>query len=174
MIGEGAMQSRREDRLRSALTGDGSSVAPTPETLAKLRYDVIGRLVADGRLLRAHADAAEEIRAVVEAVGRGMLPTARPTFWAGRPQGHRGPRDFLDRMSSLERRLWQFRYLPWTRALIHAGDASLPGRRWVELVLDIVVDNSGLRRVERRYRLRHGSALGFLADGLERYDGLRR
>lgn len=168
------MAGRRETRLRAALTRDGSSVGPTAETLAKLRHDVVGRLVARGRLLRSHADAAEEIRAIVEAIGRGMFPTARPISRTGSPRSHRRPRDFLDRMSSTERRLWEFRYLPWTRALIQAGDAVLPGRRWLDLVLAIVVENSGLRRAERRYGLRHGSALGYLVAGLERYDGLRR
>jgi hypothetical protein len=168
------MAGRRDERLRSALALGGPVVAATAETLAKLRHDVVGRLVARGRLHRVHADAAEEIRTVVEAVGRGMCPTAQPTAWTGRSSGYRGPRDFLDRMSPEERRLWQFHYLPWTRDLTQAGDAVLPGGRWLELVLEIVVENGGLRRAERRHGLRHGSALGYLATGLERYDGRRR
>ena len=108
-----------------------------------------------------------------EAVGRGMCPTARMTDWAGRQASFRGPRDFLDRMTSEERHLWQFRYLPWKSELVRAGDAALPGSRWLGLVLDIVVDNTGLRRAERRHGLRHGTALGYLAAGLERYDRWR-
>ena len=168
------MPGRREERLRSTLASGGPVVAATAETLAKLRHDVVGRLVARGRLHRVHADAAEEIRTVAEAVGRGMCPTAQPTAWTGRSSGYRAPRDFLDRMSPEERRLWQFRYLPWKRELTQSCDAALPGGRWLDLVLDIVVENSGLRRTERRHGLRHGTALGYLAAGLERYDRWRR
>jgi hypothetical protein len=168
------MRARREDRLRSALTPDEPAVAATAETLAKLRHDVVARLVARGGLQRVHGDAAEEIRTVNEAVGRGMCPTAQPVAWIGRPSGFRGPRDFLDRMTGEERRLWQFRYLPWRSELIRTGDAALPGARWLRLVLDIVVDNSGLRQAEHRQGLRHGTALGYLAVGLERYDRWRR
>jgi hypothetical protein len=168
------MRARRKDRLRSAFGPDEGARGGTPETIAKLRHDVIGRLVRHGRLQRIHGDAAEEIRLVSEAVGRGMCPTARMTDWAGRQPGFRGSRDFLDRMTSEERHLWQFRYLPWKSELVRAGDAALPGDRWLGLVLDIVVDNSGLRGAERRHGLRHGTALGYLAAGLERYERWRR
>jgi hypothetical protein len=167
-------RARRDDRLRAALAPGEPAVAATAETLAKLRHDVVARLVAHGRLQRVHGDAAEEIRTVSEAVGRGLCPTAQMAAWAGRPSGFRGPRDFLDRMTAEERRLWQFRYLPWRSELVRAGDDALPGARWLGLVLDIVVDNSGLRQAERRQGLRHGTALTLLAIGLERYDRWRR
>lgn len=170
------MRTRREARLRAALRAadEDEAVAATPETLAKLRHDVVGRLIERGRLQKAHGEAAEEIRTVSEAVGRGMCPTAQPTGWSVRPPGYRGPRDFLDRMTARERHIWQFRYQPWKSELLRARDVALPGGRWLDLVLDIVVDNSGLRRAERRHGLRHGSALGYLADGLECYDRWRR
>lgn len=163
----------RRQRLREAIERHEATVPPTPETLSNLRHDVVGRLVERGRLHRVHAEAAEEIRTVAEAVGRGMYPRALPADWTGRPLDGRFPRDFLDRMTARERRLWQHRYLPWTRELSRDGDSELPGARWLQLVLDIVIENCGLRRAERRNGLRHGAALGYLAVGLERYDGWR-
>lgn len=167
------MSVRRDVRLRQALGDDDLVAEPTPETLARLRHDVVGRLVERGRLHRIHAEAAEEIRTVAEAVGRGMFPRAYPTDWTGRPLDGRVPRDFFDRMSARERQLWQRHYLPWTRELHRDGDDQLPGPRWIQLVLDVVVENKGLRRAERSCGLRHGAALDYLADGLERYDRWR-
>lgn len=110
---------------------------------------------------------------VCEAIGRGMSPTALPTEWAGRPGEHRFARDFLDRMTAEERRLWERCYLPWTREILRAGDGRLSGSRWLRLVLDVVVENSGLRVAERRVGLRNGAGLDYLATGLERYERRR-
>ncbi|MEE8332749.1 MAG: hypothetical protein V3R85_02790 [Alphaproteobacteria bacterium] len=137
--------------------------------MARLRHDVVARLLATGRLLPSDADAVEEIRTVHEAVGRGMFPTAQPVSTTGRrPRGALAT-DFLDRMSEHERFMWQRHYLPWTRALELEIAAGLKGTRWLQLVIDIVVDNATPREVEARYRLRHGRGIEYLRRGLEIY-----
>lgn len=168
------MRRRRSSRLRTAL-GDAAEAReePTPQTVEKLRRDVIAGLFARRRILPHHAAAAEEIRGVHEAVGRGMFPTAQVVAGTGSGPGRRRARDFLDRMSEHERDLWQRRYLPWTRALAVEIAAGLPGTRWLQLVIDIVVDNATLREVESRYRLRHGTARAYLVRGLELYGAAR-
>jgi len=106
---------------------------------------------------------------VHEAVGRGMFATAQiiqPR--AGRRNG-RGPRDFTDRMTQSERYAWEQRYLPWTHDLATEVVSALPGTRWLQLIIDIVVDNVPLREIETRYGLRHGTALAYLTNGLDRY-----
>jgi hypothetical protein len=146
---------------------------PTAQTAAKLRQDVIARLLARRRILPHHAAAAEEIRAVHEAVGRGMFPTSQALLWSGRGPNRRRARDFLDRMTGRERNAWERRYLPWTHAMATEIVGGLPGTRWLQLVVDIVVDNTTLRQVESRYRLRHGTALVYLTRGLEHYGRFR-
>jgi hypothetical protein len=77
-------------------------------------------------------------------------------------------------MSDAERDAWQRRYLPWTHEMAAGIAAGLPGARWLQLVIDIVVDNASLQEVEGRYRLRHGAALKYLSSGLDCYDSHRR
>ena len=163
------MARSRSSRLRRAARSRPERIAPTPETLRKRRYDVIANLLARGRIPLHLAEAAAEIRRVLEAVGRGMFPTAQPMAWTGKAPRVRIWRDFIDRMSAGERRAWERHYIPWTREMSFEVAAGLAGTRWLQLVLDIVVDNSGLREAEQRYRLRHGTAIEYLIQGLERY-----
>ena len=72
-------------------------------------------------------------------------------------------------MSRAERFAWENHYLPWSHALATDIAAGIPGTRWLQLVVEIVVDNRTLRDVETRYKLRHGTALSYLSRGLERY-----
>jgi hypothetical protein len=130
---------------------------------------VIARLLARGRIDPHHGHAADEIRRVFEAVGRGMFPTSQPAAWTGKVPRHRNWRDFIDRMSVAERSAWERHYIPWTREMSCRIVAGMPGTRWLQLVLDIVVDNAGLRETEARYELRHGKAIEYLIQGLERY-----
>ena len=163
------MARTRRTRLKRSGRKRPARIAPTPETAARRRHDVIARLLARGRIDPHHGHAADEIRRVFEAVGRGMFPTARPTVWTGKVPRYRNWRDFIDRMSMAERRAWEWHYIPWTREMSCQIVAGMPGTRWLQLVLDIVVDNAGLRETERRYELRHGKAIEYLIQGLERY-----
>lgn len=163
------MARSRHARVKQAQRAAEPAVPPTRQTAARLRHDVVARLLATGRLLPPHAEAAAEIRTVHEAVGRGMFPTAFVPAAAGRRSQGALATDFLDRMSEHERFLWQRRYLPWTRTLALELAAGLKGTRWLQLVIDIVVDNATPREIEGRYRLRHGRGLAFLRRGLELY-----
>lgn len=145
------------------------SVPATPETLRKLQQDVIVTLVRQGVLLPHHHDAAMEIRSVHEAVGRGMFARSSFAPTAGSSGRGYGSRDFTQRMSASERRAWETHYLPWSREMAMAVAAGLPGTRWMQLIIDIVVDNNALRAVEDRYRLRPGTAIQYLTEALDRY-----
>ena len=164
----------RKSRLKRAIgPRENDRDMPTPQTASKLRQDVIARLLARGRLWPHHLDAAHEIRTVHEAVGRGMFPTAQSLIWSGRVSSRRHGRDFLDRMSQAERYAWERHYLPWSHAMATEIAAGIPGTRWLQLVVDVVVDNSTLREVETRYNLRHGTACSYLARALARYNDYR-
>jgi hypothetical protein len=161
----------RKARVRRSLgqRNGGRAIPPTPETRARLRRDVVWNLHRAGKLDARHMEAALEIRAVLEAVGRGMFPTSGGALEGGVPVQKAPGRDFLDRMSAEERRKWERRYLPWTKAMAVHVAAALPPVRWLQLVLDIVNDNAGPRDVERRYALRHGAAVDYLRQALEIY-----
>jgi hypothetical protein len=147
---------------------------PTPETRRKIRRDIVRGLYERGRLHPNQIEAAEEIRMVHEAVGRGMFPTSQVLMRWGRRPVLGASRDFLDRMSETERHAWQHRYLPWTHDLATEIAGGMAGTRWLQLIIDVVVDNAALREVETRYRLRHGAALEYLVAGLDRYADRRR
>lgn len=164
---------RRNTRRRRARHFETPAAArpvpPTPETVSKLRQDVIGRLFREGRLREEHVRASKEVREVWEAIGRTLFPTAGAVD--GPRQFHLAAtaRDPIQRMSDAEEAMWRRHYRPW------ADEMSLPvvtGTVRVsrlQVVLDIAVDNHGLRQVEAWYRMRHGLAFEYLRASLHRY-----
>lgn len=170
-----AARGKRRSRLRRIASGGEAAapaahgIGPTPETAARLRGDVVLGLVRDGLLSAQDLDAALEIRTVHEAVGRGMFPRMPGEPGAGSSSRQFGPRDFTRQMSARERHLWETRYLPWSGAMAVSVAAGLAGTRWLQLVVDIVVDNATPEEAEARYRLPEGAAIRFLAEGLRKY-----
>ncbi len=165
--------------MQPALQPQG--IPPTPETVRKRRYDVIANLLARGGITQAQAEAAGEIRMVLEAVGRGMFPSSGWKPRIGKEKQGRTWRDFIARMDSEERHAWEFHYLPWTREMAirdivgRSGTMVLqvgrPGTTAFQLVIDVVIDNATLGEVEDRYRLvpSRGVACRVLRMGLECY-----
>ena len=142
---------------------------PTPETVAKLRRDVVERLHNEGRLQAEHFRAANEIRRVWEAVGRGIFPGAHKWDHAGQPHQKGMFRDPIDRMTEAEEIMWRRRYRPWAREMSLEIAAGVVRVSRLQVVLDIVVDNYGLRQVEAWYRMRHGVAYEHVLASLNRY-----
>jgi hypothetical protein len=70
--------------------------------------------------------------------------------------------------------MWEHHYMPWSREVLLEIVSGLSDTRWLQLVLDIVVDNITLRAAKTRYGITHGKAFGYLVDGLERYHRYRR
>ena len=163
---------RRKRRARTARdTGDpgSESVPPTPQTAAKLRRDIVRRLAADGGLSPEQVRAAEEVRRVWEAVGRGLFARAQSLApVAGRRRSALFA-DPIDRLSHAEERAWRLRYRPWAREMAVTVAAGTIRTSRLQLVLDVVVDNYGLREVESWYRMRHGAALAHVRAALQRY-----
>lgn len=144
------------------------AVGPTPQTVAKLRRDVVERLREEGRLSEEQARAAAEIRRVWEAFGRGLFPRTRDLDRPRQPHGGM----FVDPVESLtdtEERIWRLRYRPWAREMSVEIVAGIVRVSRLQIVLDVVVDNFGVRQVEGWYRLRHGHALEHVRSTLERY-----
>ncbi len=72
-------------------------------------------------------------------------------------------------MTEHERHLWQHYYLPWSHELTVEIATGLPGVQWLQLAIDVVVENRTLREVEQLYGLRRGRAYHFLVAALEKY-----
>ena len=159
----------RSIRPPAARHGEEQTVAPTRQTVAKLRHDVVDRLHKEGRLRSEHLQAAREIRKLWEAFGRGMFPTAQDP--AATHQAHRKAEyiDPIGRLSLAEEIAWRTRYRPWADEMSHEVVAATARISRLQLVIDIVVDNNGVREVEGWYRMRHGLALDYLRGALHRY-----
>ena len=156
-------------RQRSEAPAPAEEAGPTPETAAKLRRDLVVRLAGEGRLGREQVRAALEVRRVWEAFGRGLFPAARHIA----PVGERAKRamfvDPIDRLTRAEERAWRLRYRPWAREMAVTVAAGAIRTTRLQLILDVVVDNHGLREVEGWYRMRHGAALEHIRAALHRY-----
>ena len=137
---------------------DERNVGATQETVSKLRIDVIDKLFRAGKIRPEQKTAAEEICIVWEALHRGFFPSSA---WVDTPIRLTGAfRDPFARMTSIERRLWSDRYRPWTR--------REPPKR-LEMAIDCICDNYGLVELERRHRMRHGTAIEQIQISLHEY-----
>ncbi len=142
---------------------------PTPETLRKLRRDIVARLGRDGRLCAGQLRAALEIRRVWEAFGRGLFPAARPAAPIAQRRRRAMFTDPIDRLTPAEELAWRLRYRPWAREMAVTVAAGAVRTTRLQLILDVVIDNHGLRQVEGWYRMRHGSAVEHVRAALHRY-----
>ncbi len=152
-----------------ARPGGQRIVPPTRETVAKLRQDVVVRLRGEGRLRSEHLQAAREIRRMWEAFGRGMFPTAQDPGAYHQAHQRAEYNDPIARLSLAEEAAWRARYRPWADEMSHEIVAATARVTRLQLVLDVVVDNNGVREVEGWYRMRHGLAFEYLRGSLHRY-----
>ena len=163
---------RRKHRSITPAKNEGDQtkpIPPTAETVAKVRSDVINRLYAEGRLRPEHVDAALEIRRVWEAFGRGLFPASQIGDRVPQPHIKAMFMDPIDRLTPAEEIAWRMRYRPWAREmalLIVTGTVRVSR---LQLMLDVVVDNNGIRDGEGWYRMRHGMAFEHVRAALHRY-----
>mgnify|MGYP003674073035 CR=1 FL=1 len=146
---------------------------PAVPRRGKLKRSVVERLLRKGHLLRQHAMAADDVEALFALLSRGHFASA------GRREKvdeSRDIRDVFDRMSEPERRRLRDVYWPWLDWLgqepldIRFGDGVRKHyANPLPLVIDIVVDNCGMREAEQRHGLRHGAARAILRAALHRY-----
>jgi hypothetical protein len=153
---------------RAARGADEQGYQATPETRAKLRSDVVLKLHRGGRLRLEQLQAAEELRRIWQALGRGLFASAARLDAPIGGASRKPDRDPLGALAAGEEIAYRRRYRPWSREL---SIALAGGRRStrLQLVLDIVVDNLGTRQADRQYGLRHGAALALLQSALLRY-----
>lgn len=165
-----AVRKRRKRPARKANAQRRRAASgPTPQTVAKLRRDLILHLYEKGSLRAEQVEAAEEIRRIWQAFSRSLGPTAvnSEALATGR-QAAQG-RQPIEWLTAAEETIWRTRYRPWAREM---GASPCGGTIRVtrfQLVLETVVDNRSLRQVEGFYRMRHGMAVEHLRTALTRY-----
>ncbi|MDE0334638.1 MAG: hypothetical protein OXI64_06735 [Defluviicoccus sp.] len=156
-------------RPRTEARAPAQEAGPTPETAAKLRRDLVRRLAAEGRLGREQVRAALEVRRVWEAFGRGLFPATNTMAGAAGRARRAMFADPIDRLTRAEEAAWRLRYRPWAREMAVTVAAGAIRTTRLQLILDVVVDNQGLREVEGWYRMRHGGAIEHIRAALHRY-----
>ena len=168
-----ATRRRARDRRRSGqkegVVLTPKAIPPTPETVRKLRRDLVLHLFEKGRLCEEQVRAAEEIRRIWQAFSRGLGPTAIDTAafaGGGRSVQTRQPVEWL---LPAEETIWRRRYRPWAAEMAATPSSGHIRVMRLRIVVDLVVDNAGLRQVDGWYRMRNGAASSHLESGLRRY-----
>jgi hypothetical protein len=160
---------RRRTAPRDAAVLRQKPVPPTPETVAKLRRDLVLHLFEKGRLCQEQLRAAEEIRRIWQAFSRGLGPTAidlSSFAGGGRSVQARQPVEWL---LPAEEAIWRRRYRPWAAEMAAQPSGGHIRAMRLRIVVDLVVENAGLRQVDGWYRMRNGTAFAHLDSGLRRY-----
>lgn len=164
-----ARKRRKRSAHRNAIARRERPCGPTPQTVAKLKRDLILHLYEKGRLGTEHLQAAEEIRRIWQAFSRSLGPTAVDPNTLATGRRTAPGRQPVEWLTAAEEHIWRKRYRPWAREMSVASCGGTIRVTPFQLVLDIVVDNRSLRRVEGAYRIRHGDAAGHLEAALTRY-----
>jgi len=145
---------------------DGLATRPRPRSLR----DTVLRLGGEGRLTGEEVGAAVEIRAIWEALSRALFARSRiATTTLGVRSTVGRPRTPFDGLGRAEEFAWRRCYKPWADEMSVEVVAGVRRTTRLQIALDIVVDNRGIRAVETAYRLKHGTAVGHLAASLRRY-----
>lgn len=142
----------------------------TDGTRLKLKGDAVYQMHVARKISDDQRDAAEEIRFVWAALGRGLMPRASDP---SRPQGS-GAADPVSTMRWAEARAWRDHYAPWAAAQGRIIVREADRLRALQLTLDVVVDNYSLDDCDRVYRLRHGTTSNVVRAALQAYAALMR
>lgn len=142
----------REDRREQG-------VGATPQTLAKLKPDPVGRLARKGALSPDEEAAAYEIREAFAVVsGPVALRVSNP---AAALRDRRTPRLPFENETERQVRLKR-RYAAWRHAM---AERALP--LWP--VLDVVIDELSCREADAKRGRRNGTTIAGLAAALDLY-----
>lgn len=127
-----------------------NDIGPTPQSLRKVRRDVMLGLLERGVITQDQMNAAEAIRGVWQSLLTAMSPV-RPLDGTSRRGGIvKSP---LERIGDKAYEQWRDKYLPWV-----ARAKRVRVRPWVtgfQIVMDVVVENRSLRETRAMRGIQH-------------------
>ena len=168
--------------LARAPTGDAALLptSDTPSPYAEVHARRQRDPLANMKLTDTQADAANEIRDIFEATVRSLMPATLPPD-SIRVDGSRARKDAWLNLPPwvAERRVAV--YLPWVGRYGRVCVARLETRGLetdrlsaVDLVLTVLIDRVPFRRLERRFKLRHGVLGRAFREALDGYAHMAR
>lgn len=155
-------------QARNAPEGEFAEVAVSTKAGDKTRRrrkPTIEDMVDRGRLTGLHLQAAEEIRTVYTAIGRGLHPSR--TEGGAKVSGNQH-RDPLDRMTKTEENIWRNHYKPWAGEM---GIVKTCGGTMLSIAYMIVIDGATLSEAEDTFGMpeKKGYASRALKYALDEY-----
>ena len=155
----------------AALLPTSDAPSPYAEVHVRRQRDPLANM----RLTDTQAAAANEIRDIFEATVRSLMPTTLPLD-SIRVDGGRARKDAWLNLPPWVAQRRVAVYLPWADRYGRAGVARLGTDRLsaVDLVLTVLVDRVPLRRLERRFELRHGVLGRAFREALDGYAHMAR
>lgn len=141
---------------------------PTPETVAKLKTDSVRKLVGRG-ITEPQWEAAQEIRHIREALGRGLFPCRTLGKEMDMVRSSDGFRDPLDRLTRSEERMYYDHYRPWIKEAEQAARFGKGQITFLNVIEVVVIDNYAVRAADKMLGIRNGSAQDILRQSLQRY-----
>ena len=149
-------------KRRKIIINEGDE--PTPETKAKLKPDVMLRLVASGEPSEFLL-ASIEIRDVYEGLCCSLFSRGI-NFDPKTGHTRRKFRHPVETMPKHLAALYDARYKPWANEMSRIGKY---GATPLSVVVDILIDGVTLTEVDRRLRIRSGEAKKILCLSLRQY-----
>ncbi len=146
---------------------------PTPETVAKLKPDILQCLLDQDLITADQESAAHELTYMWRALQRGMLPQAKLGLSSPMP-GRKQARSPFARMSDREMEVWCARYKPWAVSEAKAIVVKAPRLLRLDLTRNIVEKNADPRRIALEFAVRVDRLLDEFRLSLDSYCSLKR
>lgn len=153
------------------------SVAPTPQTLAKLQRDQVAELLKQGELNPDQERAARRIHSFSMALQRGMFPQSRiepsaPT--SATTPTRRLPQASLERLTEAESEQWSQIYRPWSGGMTRKIVGRRPRLTSLGLVERIVNENKSPESLSAEFGVSRSTVLEGLTHALDEYIAQKR
>ncbi len=153
------------------------SIAPTPQTLAKLQRDQVADLLKQGELNPDQERAARKIHSFSMALKRGMFPQSRldPSMsTSANTPTRRRPEASLERLTDAESEQWSHVYRPWAGTMTRKLVGRRPRLTSLGLVERIVNENKSPENLSAEFGLSRSVLLKELKTALNEYIAHKR
>ncbi|MEQ9111204.1 MAG: hypothetical protein RIF37_00505 [Rhodospirillaceae bacterium] len=149
------------------------AVAPTPQTLSKLKRDQVADLLKQGALNPDQERAARKIHSFSMALQRGMFPQSRLSP-AAPPPTRKRPQASVERLTDAESEQWAQIYRPWAGVMTRKIIGRRPRLTSLGLVERIVNENTSPENLSAEFGLPRSTVIEELTRALDEYIAYKR